>query len=168
MQIEALKRSLSAALLGAAIYLLAGTVGAEVLDGRVVGVMDGDTVKVLVDGHQEERVRLAGIDTPERAQPFGAAAKQRLSDLVYGRQVAVHWHKRDRYGRIVGTLWVSGDDAGLELLKAGLAWHYKRYAAEQPPDERARYATAETTARDAGAGLWADPDPVPPWDWRRR
>jgi len=162
-------RIVPAAMLLAVVCLLsAAQVGAEVLEGRVVGVTDGDTIKVLTADNTEARIRLAAIDAPERAQPFGDAAKRQLSSLVFGRPVEVHWQKRDRYRRIVGAVWVSGVDVGLEQVRSGLAWHYKQYAAEQSPEERARYAEAENAARSGQIGLWADGDPVPPWDWRRR
>lgn len=135
--------------------------------GRVVGVSDGDTVTVLVGGRDQVRVRLSGIDAPEKKQPFGQSAKEKMSDLVYGRDVAVEWEKKDRYGRTVGAVLVSGQDAGLELLRAGLAWHYKKYQSEQTMDDRNRYSTAEDAARRKRLGLWSDPAPSPPWEWRK-
>lgn len=140
---------------------------AGTLTGLVVGVVDGDTVKVLTDEMIEERVRLSGIDSPERGQPFGQVSKKHLSDQVYNQYVTVEWHKRDRYQRIVGRVMVNGVDANLEQLRAGWAWHYKRYEGEQSADERQLYATAEAEARKALRGLWQDPEPVAPWDWRK-
>jgi len=134
--------------------------------GRVVAVTDGDTIKVLGPGNVQERIRLAGIDAPEKRQPFGQASKQHLSDQVFDREVVVDWDKRDVYGRIVGKILVEDQDVDLEQVRAGLAWHYKQYAREQTPTDRASYAEAENDARTAHRGLWSEPDPTPPWEWR--
>ncbi len=140
---------------------------ADTLIGKVVGVSDGDTITVL-DGQQvQHKVRLMGIDCPEKAQPFGQNAKQSLSDLVFGRSVNVEWQKLDRYERIVGKVLVSGQDANLEQVRRGLAWHYKKYEREQEPLDRATYSQAEIEARMSNRGLWSDPTPIPPWDWRK-
>ena len=160
------------------LFLLPGLVGAETLSGRVVKVVDGDTVYVLDGAKTEHKVRLSGIDAPERGQSFGLQSKERLSELVAGKDVRVEWGKRDRYRRIVGTVWVASPDcsaatcpltldAGLAQLTSGLAWHFKRYAHEQPEEERERYAFAEEEAKAKRVGLWSDPAPVPPWEWRR-
>lgn len=143
-------------------------VWAETLTGRVVGVTDGDTVKVLTAEKVEERVRLSGVDAPEKAQPFGQVSKMHLSDQVFGQTVTVEWDKRDRYRRIVGRVMVGGVDANLGQITAGLAWHYKKYEDEQPAAERQVYAEAEVRARSAGVGLWRDRHPTPPWDWRKQ
>jgi endonuclease YncB( thermonuclease family) len=143
------------------------SVAAETLIGRVVGVADGDTITVLDDANRQHRIRLAGIDAPEKSQPFGRQAKEHLAGLVFGRPVIVEWHKHDRYGRIVGVCTVEGRDVGLDQLETGLAWHYKKYAHEQADDERREYEKAETKARNEKRGLWQDPDPIPPWEWRK-
>ncbi|WP_297333267.1 thermonuclease family protein [Flavobacterium sp.] len=130
--------------------------------GKVVGIKDGDTFEVLYEG-QTERVRLAEIDCPESAQPFGKAAKKFASDLCFGKTVTVEaGGKRDRYGRVVGTVFTDeGINVNQELVKAGLAWHYKDYS---DSDE---LAAIEEQARAENAGLWADNNPVAPWDWRK-
>lgn len=156
------------ALIGALALLLAWPLAGEVLEGRVVAVTDGDTVKVLTSSLVEERVRLATIDAPERKQPFGSVSKAHLSDLVFGREVAVDWHKRDRWGRIIGVVLVDGRDAGLEQIGAGLAWHYTDYAREQSEADRERYARTQIDARAEALGLWSEEGPIPPWEWRRR
>ncbi|MBK6742500.1 MAG: thermonuclease family protein [Hydrogenophilales bacterium] len=138
------------------------------LSGRVVGVTDGDTVTLLAAGNVQEKIRLSGIDAPEKGQPYGEASKQALSGLVYGKDVVVDWAKRDRYGRIVGKVLVDGRDACLDQARAGLAWHFKRYENEQSPEDRVSYAAAEVASRAARVGLWADPAPMAPWDWRKR
>lgn len=139
---------------------------ADELLGRVVGVMDGDTVDVLTPMKELVRVRLSGIDAPERKQAFGNVAKQKLSDLVFSRDVVVEWHKKDRYGRIVGKILVNRVDANLQMVDAGMAWHYKQYMAEQPLGDRLSYMHAETAAREKHIGLWRDADPIPPWEFR--
>lgn len=144
--------------------------------GVVVGVADGDTVTVLDAAKTQHKVRVAGIDAPEKAQPFGQRAKQRMSALVFGKVVRLEGDKRDRYGRTVAKVLVSPPDcqrcpqtldAGLAVLTSGLAWHYKKYQNEQSPEDRKRYAFAEDEARSKRTGLWTDANPVPPWEWRK-
>ncbi len=143
-------------------------VWAEVLEGRVVSVADGDTITLLDGNRQQHKIRLAGIDAPEMGQAFGKASKANLSRLIYRNQVEVEWHKTDKYKRLVGKVVIDGTDVCLEQIKAGLAWHYKKYEREQPPRDRMSYAQAETQARKARLGLWADKQPVAPWEWRAR
>lgn len=141
---------------------------ANTLSGEVVGLADGDTVTILDAFKVQHRVRLAGIDAPEKRQPFGDQSRQHLARLVFRKQVVVDWRKTDRYGRIVGKVTVGQVDAGLEQVRAGMAWHYKAYAMEQSPEDRAAYAEAEDSARSSHQGLWSDKHSVPPWDFRRR
>jgi endonuclease YncB( thermonuclease family) len=161
-------------------FLAAPAALAEILQGRVVRIADGDTLTVLTANQTQVKVRLAGIDAPEKAQPFGERSRQNLARLVAGKAVEVRWHKRDRYGRVVGQVWVVSPDArcrgggcpktldaGLAQVTVGLAWHYKQYAREQSEEDRGRYAFAEVEARARRAGLWRDPAPVAPWDWRK-
>ena len=138
------------------------------LRGRVVAVSDGDTVTILDAERHQHKVRLAGIDAPEKAQAFGQASKISLSDQIFGREVAVTWDKRDRYGRIIGKISVDHLDVCLEQVRRGMAWHYKQYARDQAPDDRVTYAEAEVAARAARAGLWRDVAPVAPWEWRHK
>lgn len=152
----------------ALIVALSVSAGAAELAGRVVGVTDGDTITLLAPGNVQEKIRLSGIDAPEKGQPYGEASKQALSGMVFGKDVVVDWAKRDRYGRIVGKVLVGGRDANLDQVRAGLAWHFAKYASEQPPEDRASYAAAEVAARAAHVGLWVDPAPVAPWDWRKK
>ena len=137
------------------------------LEGKVVGVSDGDTITVLGTDNQQTRVRLQGIDAPESQQAFGQVSKRNLSNLVFDRQVVVEYEKTDRYGRTLGKVLVNRRDVNLEQIKAGLAWHYKYYQDEQAPDDRRLYADAEAEARSVRRGLWADQAPIPPWDFRR-
>jgi endonuclease YncB( thermonuclease family) len=138
----------------------------DILKGHVVGISDGDTITLLVDGHDQVKIRLSGIDLPEKKQPFGQRAKEKMSDLVYDRDVAVEWEKKDRYGRTIGVVMVDDKDAGLELIRSGLAWHYKQYERDQPLHMRIAYAEAELSARTAGTGVWSESQPIPPWIWR--
>jgi endonuclease YncB( thermonuclease family) len=138
------------------------------LDGRVVGVHDGDTVTLLDGERVQHRIRIAGIDAPERGQPFGTAARESLAGLVYGKHVAAHCRKRDRYGRDVCNLFVEARDVGLEQVRTGRAWWYRAYAREQSRADRASYEAAEAEARSAARGLWRDPSPQAPWAWRRQ
>lgn len=140
---------------------------ADTLHGRVIGIADGDTLTILDANRDQHRIRLAGIDAPERKQPFGQASKQSLSDLAYDRDVDVEWHKSDRYGRIIGKVLVSGVDANLIQIKKGMAWHYKKYESEQSVADRRAYAAAEDRARQQRQGLWREQHPIAPWDWRK-
>lgn len=165
--------------IGAALLAFAVATGAFELEGRVVGVADGDTVTVLDARRVQHRIRLAGIDAPEKGQPFGQRSKQNLSALVFGRPVRIEWHKQDRYGRKVGKVWIAAPDclnqscpktvdANLAQLAVGLAWWHRDYASEQPAADRGRYEFAEADSRKRQVGLWADRAPLPPWEWRRQ
>jgi endonuclease YncB( thermonuclease family) len=150
------------------------------LTGKVVKVADGDTVTILV-GTEQHRIRLQGIDAPERKQPFGKASGRSLSALVAGKQVRVEYDKRDRYGRIIGVVWVRSPDAqcdvepcpmtldaGMYQLTIGMAWWYRKYAKEQTAEARGQYEFAEVEAKAKCVGLWQEPEPVAPWEWRRQ
>jgi endonuclease YncB( thermonuclease family) len=131
--------------------------------GKVVRVMDGDTLEVLTQDMTPIRVRLSGIDCPEKGQAFGQRAKQAASDLAFGKTVEVRDTGRDRYGRTVGEVMLQdGRSLNRELVRAGLAWWYRQYAKKD-----ADLARLEEEAREAKLGLWADADPVPPWNWRK-
>lgn len=155
-------------LLPALLAWVACAATAQSLTGFVVGVTDGDTVTVLLPTRVQLKVRLAGIDAPEQKQAFGQRAKQRLSTLVFGKTVTVVGSKQDRYRRLIAKLLVDGQDANLEMVSSGFAWHFKRYESEQAPEDRMTYARAEVSARSGRRGLWADPAPLPPWEFRHR
>jgi endonuclease YncB( thermonuclease family) len=131
----------------------------EVFTSRVIGVADGDTLTVL-RGQEPVKVRLQGIDCPEGGQAFGNVAKRHLSDLVFGKEVTVMPRDTDRYGRMVADVAIEGRDVGLAMVEAGLAWHFTRYSSDQ------RLAAAEREARAAKRGLWRDPSPIAPWEFR--
>ena len=138
------------------------------LEGRVVRIVDGDTLVLLDATNAQHKIRLAGIDCPEKGQPWGTRAKQALSDYVFDRQVTVEWSKLDRYKRIVGKVLDGQRDVNLALVRDGMCWWYRKYAGEQSAADQSLYEAAETTAREQRKGLWADPKPVPPWEWRHR
>ena len=141
---------------------------ADLITGRVVGVADGDTITILDNTNTQHKIRLAGIDAPERKQPFGTASKKSLSDLVYGKQVEVDWQKHDRYGRIVGKVLINNRDANLEQVNRGMAWFYAKYQNEQSVQDREEYAGAQDYAEKNQLGLWADKNPTPPWNFRKQ
>ena len=136
--------------------------------GTIVGVADGDTLTLLDANKTQHRIRIDGIDAPERTQPYGERAKQSLAALAHGRAASADCPKVDRYGRAVCRVYIDGIDVGLEQIRRGLAWHYARYAHEQRERERNAYAKAEHDARLSQIGLWSFNDPTPPWDYRRR
>lgn len=145
----------------------------------IVGVSDGDTLTARCGdpgAYQQIKVRLSGIDAPERKQAYGARSKQALSDIAFGKRADLYCGKTDRYKRAVCKVMVapasapSGPktlDAGLALVTQGMAWWYRAYAREQAPQERGQYAYAEEEAKAKRAGLWAEPQAVPPWEWRK-
>ncbi len=141
--------------------------GQQTLNGRVVRVADGDTITVLDSSNTQHRIRLQGIDAPESHQAFGTQSKKNLSDLVFGKDVMVLYDKTDQYGRLVGKIMVNGQDVNLEQVKEGMAWHYKEYEREQSPEDRELYARAEDEARAQHRGLWQDPNPIEPSQYRR-
>lgn len=153
-----------AALLALAVALTAAAAVAagHDLTLRVIGVHDGDTLTGLTDDKRQVKVRLDAIDSPEIGQPFGQTAKKALAEKVMGRDVVVTTKTHDRYGRTVGHVLLGHRDINLELLEEGMAWHYERY------DHNARLRDAEESARTARRGLWADPSPAPPWEWRKQ
>lgn len=148
------------------LLLSTGRASSTELSGRIVAVSDGDTVTVLDSRLHQHKIRLAGIDAPEKKQPFGHRAKAALSAMAFNRQVAVQWSKVDRYKRLVGKVLVDGEDVNRRMIALGLAWHYKKYSAEQTTVDRDAYSAAEALARSRRVGLWAESSPVAPWDFR--
>ena len=138
------------------------------ITGHVVGVSDGDTITVLDADKVQHKIRLTGIDAPEKKQAFGNRSKQGLSDMLFNKIVTVETDKRDRYGRELGKVLAGSKDVNLEQVRTGMAWHYKAYERTQSAADRQAYADAENEAKDAKRGLWVDADPIPPWEWRHR
>ena len=137
----------------------------QTIIGKVVGVSDGDTITVLDEQKRQHKIRLEGIVAPESSQDFGSRSKQSLSDLVFGKTVTVTSWKKDKYGRTLGTVTLDGKDINLEQVQRGMAWSY-RYSAVRP-EEPTPEELAEEQARKEKRGLWADPAPIPPWEFRR-
>ncbi len=133
---------------------------AAVFTGRVVGIADGDTLTVLDDDKRQHIIRLAEIDAPEKAQPFGNRSKQHLSALCFGKAAVVTPRTTDRYRRTVARVECEGTDASSEQVHAGMAWVFDRYVTD-----RGLYVVQDE-ARVSGRGLWADSEPMPPWEWR--
>jgi len=145
---------------------LACTANAETITGLVVGVSDGDTITVLDANKVQHKIRLAGIDAPEKKQAFGNRSKESLSALAFDKTVNVETDKQDRYGRQVGKVLVNGQDVNLVQVERGMAWFYRQYQREQSPNDRRLYEAAEDAARADKRGLWRDADPMPPWEFR--
>ncbi|PLK49970.1 thermonuclease family protein [Uliginosibacterium sp. TH139] len=144
---------------GLLIILLHST-SAYASNGLVIGVTDGDTLLISQE-RQQGKIRLAEIDAPEKAQPFGQRSKESLSRLCYGKQAEIIPQTKDRYGRTVARVLCDGIDANAEQVRQGMAWVYDQYATD-----RTLYAV-QGEAKAARRGLWIDADPVPPWQWRK-
>jgi endonuclease YncB( thermonuclease family) len=142
-------------------FLLGLSVRADTLEGKVVKIADGDTLTLLTQSNQQVKIRLAGIDAPERKQPFGNRAKQALAKLAFKRYAAIGVETKDRYGRVVGIVFVGDLNVNYELVEQGMAWVYKRYAKDQ------KLYALEAEAKQAGHGLWSAGSPVEPWLWRK-
>jgi endonuclease YncB( thermonuclease family) len=142
------------------LFLLACSAHAETFEGKVIRVVDGDSL--IVELTQERiRVRLKEIDAPELKQPFGKHSQQSLTALCANKVARVMWTEKDRNGRTLGRVWCAGIDANAEQVRRGMAWVFDRYV-----KDRSLYPLQEN-ARAGGRGLWADAEPVPPWQWRQ-
>jgi endonuclease YncB( thermonuclease family) len=145
------------------LFLLSVTIAhAATIIGKVVGVSDGDTITILTDAKESVKVRLYGIDAPEAKQAFGQRAKQELSSLVFGKIISVEVKDKDRYGRTVGRITLDQLPVNVEMVRRGYAWWYRDYAKKD-----VELATAEADAKNNKRGLWADKNPIPPWQFRR-
>jgi micrococcal nuclease len=133
--------------------------------GKVVGVSDGDTITVLTPDKTQHKIRLFGIDCPEKHQDFGQKAKQFASDMVFGKEVVVEVIDKDRYGRAVGIVAIAGKSLNEELVRSGYAWVYNQYC--KKPDLCERWRLLQEQARADKKGLWSHPDPIAPWEFRR-
>lgn len=141
--------------------LLANFAIATTLEGVVVKVSDGDTVHLLV-GNEKSKIRLDRIDAPESRQEYGKEATKHLRDLIFEKTVKICYDKKDRYGRILGLIFLGDRDINLEMVATGNAWHYRQF------DKTIAYSEAENDAREKRLGLWANPNPVNPQEWRKR
>lgn len=131
------------------------------IEGKVVGVLDGDTIEVLDDRHFSHRIRLAEIDAPEKNQAFGNQAKMALSRKVFGENVKVELRQKDRYGRDIGLVLLDRRNINMEMVEEGYAWCYTQYSRDP------RFRVAQNNAQLSRKGLWMDPYAVPPWEFRR-
>jgi micrococcal nuclease len=135
---------------------------AEQISGEVVGVFDGDTIELFYNNHTE-RIRLHGIDCPEKGQAFGKRAKQAAADLLFGKQVMLQTHGKDKFGRTVAdVLLTDGSNVNQQLVKEGWCWWYEKHASKDRALQQSQHE-----AKQAKRGLWSEPDPVPPWLYRR-
>jgi len=150
------------------ILFLSNFAHAKTIEGLVVGVADGDTITVLDQQKNTYKIRLQGIDAPEKKQAFGEKSKQSLHDLVHRKQVRIEYDKEDKYGRIVGKVTVDDVDVCLQQLVLGMAWHYKKYQNEQSVSDRALYSDTELKSKSLKLGLWTDDMPMPPWEFRKK
>lgn len=129
--------------------------------GKVIAVKDGDTVVILDKENKQHTIRVADIDCPEKNQPYGKKAKWFTSDQIFGKTITIKKKNLDRYGRTVGYILYENKNLSLELLKAGLAWHYKYYSND------VEMAKLERKAKEAKTGLWQDSNPIQPYHWRK-
>jgi len=143
------------------------SVWAGTITGTVVRITDGDTLVILDTNKVQHKIRLMGIDAPEKKQAYGKKSKENLSGLVAGKFVVVEYDKLGRYKRVIGKILLNGKDVNLEQISSGLAWHYKQYQDDQSQSDRMKYSEAEIDARNAKRGLWNDPNPIPPWEYRK-
>lgn len=140
---------------------LAAQIQAGTIDGVVIAITDGDTLKMLTSDKREIKIRLAKIDAPEKSQAFGQASKKSLSDMCFKNPLHVEIETIDRYGRTVGIVTCKGIEANLEQVKNGMAWVYVKYTKDK------KYIEAEKKAREEKTGLWKEPTATPPWEFRR-
>ncbi len=152
--------------IGLLIAALSSTPAYADITGKVVAIQDGDTLTVLDESNAQLRVRLTGIDAPEKRQAFGQRSKEALSDCAFGKAVVVVGDKFDRYKRLLGKVIADGEDCNLRQIRFGMAWHYKKYERTQLLGERGLYAREEVLAKESRTGLWKDEAPTPPWDFR--
>ena len=133
------------------------------LDGKVVRISDGDTVTIETDNGTRVKIRLNGIDAPESGQEFGQESRAKIAELIDGEDVSVKTHSHDRYNRVLGEIFLDGRNINLTMVQEGCAWHYVKYA---PNDKE--LAKAQQQAKEAKKGLWANPNAVPPWEYRKK
>ena len=134
---------------------------------KVVKVTDGDTIHVLDQSKERHKIRLGGIDAPEKKQAFGRRSTKNLAEYVAGKYIEVEYSKRDRYKRIIGKLLLNNQDINLQQVKDGYAWHYKKYQKDQSELDRDLYGAAEIEARNNRIGIWTE-KAIPPWEFRRK
>ena len=133
----------------------------KVIIGKCTRVSDGDTIHVVTDGNVKFKVRLDRIDAPEKDQPYGKESTAYLTKLIKGRTVRVEWQKKDKYGRVLGIVYLDKTDINLKMVETGSAWHYSYF------DKTPAYAAAEAAAKEKRLGFWQGETPISPYEWRR-
>lgn len=133
----------------------------KIIQGRIIKVTDGDTVTLLANNNKKIKIRLYGIDCPEKGQAYFAQAKDFLSKKIYNKNVQVEIKNKDQYQRSVGIIWINNKNVNIDLLQQGLAWHYKQY------DKSISYAQAEKIAQAAKKNIWSLQKPIAPWEFRK-
>lgn len=150
------------------LLLFTHCLSAEELTGRVIDIASGDSITIVDASNVEYKVRLSGIDAPEKEQPFGAESRQSLSRMIYGKQVKVDWQKRDYHKRVVGKVLLNNKtDVNLEQVKRGMAWVFKHFLDDPSSADQSDYIDAQEEAENQRVGLWSQSDPTPPWEFRR-
>ena len=144
------------------ILILCSNANSLELIGKVIKVSDGDTVTILTEDKTQHKIRLNDIDAPEKKQAFGNKSKDNLAKYIAGKTVTVQYQKKDKYKRVLGTIYYNNTDINLQQVKDGYAWVYKKYSNNQT------YYKAEKLARDKRVGLWIDKNPLEPWEFRKK
>lgn len=150
------------------LIVIAQMAQAELITGFVTAITDGDTLKLLDARKTEHKIRISGIDAPEKAQPFGSKSTANLGRLAFNKDAQADCPKKDRFSRLVCKVTVDGTDVGLQQVTDGMAWWYRKYAKEQSGADQDSYEQGETMAKLRRLGLWGEVNPVPPWEWRHR
>lgn len=132
------------------------------IKGKVIKITDGDTFVLLTGSKEQIKIRLHGIDAPEKKQDYGTVSKNYLSNLVFKKDIIIEYKNRDRYGRRIGIAFMEGVNVNEKMLSEGMAWHFKKY------DTNSQWSVLESKAKEEKKGLWSQPNPVAPWEWRVR
>lgn len=145
------------------IFIIISASYAQKFQVKVVGISDGDTFTAINRDKLQLKIRIYGIDAPEKKQDYGQKAKQVLSDCIFGKVVTIDVQSQDGWGRYISYVYTpEGRDVSLLMLQKGMAWHFKKY------DDTEIYSNAELNAKSRKVGLWAAPNPIAPWDFRKK
>jgi len=147
------------------LMLICWPLTAHAWEGKVVNVTDGDTINVYNAEQGQVKIRLYGIDCPEKGQPYGQAAGKYLASLIAGAMVEIEPVTKDRYGRTVAIVMDDELNVNQEMVRSGYAWVYRKYCDKEFCDY---WLALENDARAGKLGLWREPDPIPPWEWRKK
>lgn len=144
------------------LFILSGYLFSNELTGKVIHISDGDTVHILTHEKEKYKIRLNDIDAPENKQDFGNKSKENLKKYIYNKNVSVIYNNKDKYGRILGTIYLNNQDINLQQIKDGFAWVYRKYSKNH------FYYKAEKEAQNTKKGLWQDKNPIAPWIYRKK